>query len=119
MNSQHNIHIIPAIIAIGIATLLGLLVYNFCKTHSTAIGITSGVSLAIVLFTMMAYRNKNQRININIRVVCSIFLATIAVFSIIMCFLVVAKLTVYFIISGLILLIFIGVIYSIVNAFRK
>jgi len=113
-----KLNLIPAIIAIAVAALLGLLASLLCNstTNDTAIGITSGVSLAVTLLPMMAIRTNDDRLNINMRVVSTIFTAILIVLTIIMCCISVSSLKIYYIISGLILLAFIGALYSLFKA---
>ena len=108
---MRNINIIPAIIAVAVAALIGLFVANLCETKANeiVIGIATGVSLAVTLLPMLALKTESTRLDINIRIVSTIF-------AILVCFNTPHKLTIYFIILGLILLTYIGVLYSLIKS---
>ncbi|MBR5639911.1 MAG: hypothetical protein IKW83_09125 [Muribaculaceae bacterium] len=112
-----KINIIPTIIAVAVSALIGLLAAHLCGNTSkaTTIGITTGVSLAVTLLPMLAIKSGDERLDINIRVVSSIFVTLVLLVNFIVCLNVPQDLIYYFIFIGLILLIYIGVIYSLVN----
>ena len=112
-----TVNVIPAIIAVAVAALIGLLVATLCESsNDTVIGISTGVSLAVTLLPMLAIRTDSVRLNVNLRIVSSIFTALVLIVNFIVCFNTPNKLTIYFIILGLILLIFIGVLYSLIRS---
>lgn len=115
-----TINIIPTIIAVAVAALIGLLAAYLCdasSSKSTTIGVTTGISLAISLLPMLAIKSDNPRLNVNLRIVSTIFTLLILLVNFIVCFNPPEKsFTIYFIIVGLIILIFIGVLYSLVRA---
>lgn len=110
-----KINPVLSIIAIAIAALLGYLAYSLCSKadNATAIGVTSGISFAITLLPMMGLKNENGRIQVNIKVLSTIFLLLFIVIAAVMCYMDVNKLNLYFIIVGIIALIYLGITYSI------
>ena len=112
-----NISLIPAIIAVAVAALIGLLAGTLCesKNYDVIIGIATGVSLAVTLLPMLAIRTDSTRLDINLRIVSTIF-AVLLIVNFVVCFSTPQKLTIYFIILGLILLVYIGVLYSLVRS---
>ncbi len=115
---MRNINIIPAIIAVAVAALIGLFVANLCETKANdiVIGIATGVSLAVTLLPMLALKTESTRLDINIRIVSTIFAILVLLVNFIVCFNTPHKLTIYFIILGLILLTYIGVLYSLIKS---
>lgn len=113
-----RINIIPTIIAVAVAALIGMLASHLCASSSkaTIIGITTGVSLAITLLPMLGIKSNNPRLNVNTRIVSTIFATLVLLVNFIVCFNVPQKLTIYFIILGLIILAYIGVLYSLIKA---
>ncbi len=114
-----RINIIPTIIAVAVAALIGLLAAHLCDASSSkaaTIGITTGISLAITLLPMLAIRSNNTRLNVNQRIVSTTFSALVLLVNFIVCFNVPNKFTIYFIVVGLIILIFMGVLYSLFKA---
>ena len=112
-----SVNVIPAIIAVAVATLIGLLVATLCDSkNDTVIGIATGVSLAVTLLPMLAIKTDDNRLNVNLRLVSTIFTILVLLVNVIVCFSTPNKLTIYFIVLGLILLIFIGVLYSLIRS---
>lgn len=113
-----NISLIPAIIAVAVSALIGLLAGTLCesKNYDVIIGIATGVSLAVTLLPMLAIRTDSTRLDINLRIVSTIFAVLLLIVNFVVCFSTPQKLTIYFIILGLILLIYIGVLYSLVRS---
>ncbi|MBP5689000.1 MAG: hypothetical protein IK100_09055 [Muribaculaceae bacterium] len=113
---ETSFNVIPAIIAIAVAALIGLLAATLCESrHDTIIGITTGVSLAVTLLPMLAIRSSARGLNVNMRLVSTIFVVLVLLVNFIVCFNTPNKLTIYFIIIGLILLTYIGVLYSLIR----
>ena len=97
-----RVNIIPTVIAVAVATLIALLAAHLCQSSSTGVtvGITTGISLAITMLPMLA-----------------IFTTLLLLVNFITVFNPPQKsFTIYFIIVGLIVLIFIGIIYSLVKS---
>ncbi len=112
-----NVNLIPAIIAVAVAALIGLLVGTLCESRNdTVIGIATGVSLAVTLLPILAIRTDNSPLNVNLRLVSTIFAVLVLIVNFIVCFSTPSKLTIYFIVLGLILLIYIGVLYSLIKS---
>ncbi len=113
-----NINIIPTIIAVAVAALAGLLMGTLCSstTNDSIIGITTGVSLAVTLLPMLAIKTDDARLNVNLRLVSTIFTIIVFVINLYVCLNTPSKLTIYFIIVGLVLLIYIGALYSLVRS---
>lgn len=112
-----RVNIIPAIVAVAVATLLGLLAAYLCESSSnaTVIGITTGASLAVILLPMLAVKSGNSRLDVNLRIVGTIFAAIVLLINFIVSLSTPEKLTIYFIILGLIILSYIGIVYSLVS----
>lgn len=112
-----RISIIPTIIAVAVAALIGLLAAYLCESSSkaTTIGLTTGVSLAVILFPMLAVKSGNSRLDVNLRIVGTIFATLVLLVNFIVSFSTPEKLTIYFIILGLIILTYIGLVYSLVS----
>lgn len=106
--------IVPTLIAVGLAALIGFLAYSLCASNdnATAIGITTALSIAITLIPIMGLRHENSRVQVNIKVLSTIFLWTFIIIAAVMCFMSVEKLNIYYIIVGIIALLYIGVLYS-------
>lgn len=113
-----RINIIPTIIAVAVAALIGLFVATLCEPHanSITIGIATGVSLVVTLLPMFALKTYDTRLDINIRIVSTIFATLALLVNFIVCFNTPHKLTIYFIILGLVILTYIGVLYSLVKS---
>ena len=114
-----RVNIIPTVIAVAVATLIALLAAHLCQSSSTGVtvGITTGISLAITMLPMLAIKSDDPRLNVNIRIVSTIFTTLLLLVNFITVFNPPQKsFTIYFIIVGLIVLIFIGIIYSLVKS---
>lgn len=109
-----KVNAVLLIIAIGIAALLGFLVYSFCSStdNACAIGVTSGLSFAVALIPMMGLKHENGRMQVNIKVMSTMALIVFLIIAAVMCFISVEKLNVYYIIVGIMILIYLGLIYS-------
>ena len=118
MRIMKGFSLIPAIIAVAVAALVGLLAGTLCasKSHDVVIGITTGVSLAVTLLPMLAISTSSARLDVNMRIVSTIFAALLLIVNFVVCFSTLEKLTIYFIIVGLILLVYIGVLYSLLRS---
>lgn len=101
-------------IAVALAALLGYLVYTLCSStdQASSIGITSGISFALTLLPIMGCKHESSRLQVNIKVLSTIFLVLFLIIAAVMCFITVNKLNIYFIIVGIIALVFLGVLYS-------
>lgn len=109
-----KVNIVLLIIAVGIAALLGFLVYSFCSSadNACAIGVTSALSFAVTLVPIMGLKHESSRMQVNIKVMSTIALIVFLIMAAVMCFISVEKLNVYYIIVGIMILIYLGVIYS-------
>ena len=112
-----KINIIPTIVVAAVAALVGLLAAHLCGNTSkdTTIGIITGVSLGLTLLPI-AVKSGDSRLDVNMRIVCTIFATLVLLVNFIVCLNVPKNLTIYMIIVGLILLIYIAVIYKLVTA---
>lgn len=113
-----KISLFPALIAVAVATLIGMFVANLCASEANVIviGVATGVSLAVTLLPLLAFKTQNTRLDINIRTVSTIFASLVLLVNFIVCFNTPHKLIIYFIILGLIVVTYIGVLYSLVKS---
>ena len=109
-----KVNIVLLIIAVGIAALLGFLVYSFCYSadNACAIGVTSALSFAVTLVPIMGLKHESSRMQVNIKVMSTIALIVFLIMAAVMCFISVEKLNVYYIIVGILVLIYLGALYS-------
>jgi hypothetical protein len=109
-----KVNAVLLIIAIGIAVLLGFLVYSFCSSadNASAIGVTSALSFAVTLIPIMGLKHENNRMQVNIKVMSTLAFVLFLILAAIMCFISVEKLNVYYIIVGIIVLVYLGILYS-------
>lgn len=109
-----KVNIVLLIIAVGIAALLGFLVYSFCSStdNACAIGVTSALSFAVTLVPIMGLKQESGRMQVNIKVMSTMALIVFLIMAAVMCFISVEKLNVYYIIVGIMILIYLGLIYS-------
>lgn len=107
-------NVFPALIAIMLAALLGLLAATLCRStdNALAIGVTTGLSLAITLVPCMALKHENSRVQVNIRVLCTAFTFVFLIVAGIMCFITVQNIVPYLIIVGIIALIFLSILHT-------
>lgn len=110
-----KINFVLTVIAVAIASLLGFLVYNFCVStdNATALGITTALSLALPLISIMGLKHENSRTQVNLKVLSTIFLLVFIITAAVVCFVNIKNLSTYYIIVGLIALIYLGIFYSI------
>ncbi len=103
-----------SIIAVTLAALLGYLVYTICSStdYATSIGITSGLSFALTLLPIMGIKHENRRLQVNIKILSTLFFVLFVIIAGFMCFITTSKLNLYFIIVGIIALIYLGILYS-------
>lgn len=109
-----KVNAVLLIIAIGIAALLGFLVYSFCSStdNACAIGVTSALSFAVTLVPIMGLKHESGRMQVNIKVMSTMALIVFLIMAAVMCFISVERLNVYYIIVGIMILIYLGLIYS-------
>ena len=109
-----KVNAVLLIIAIGIAVLLGFLVYSFCSStdNACAIGVTSALSFALTLVPIMGLKHESGRMQVNIKVMSTMALIVFLIMAAVMCFISVERLNVYYIIVGIMILIYLGLIYS-------
>ena len=109
-----KVNIVLLIIAVGIATLLGFLVYTFCPStdNACAIGVTSALSFAVTLVPILGLKHESSRMQVNIKVMSTMALIVFLIIAAVMCFISVEKLNVYYIIVGILVLIYLGALYS-------
>lgn len=109
-----KVKIVPTIIAFAIAVLIGLLVRSWCSStnNATAIGVTTALSLALTLIPCMGLKLESGRLQVNVRVLSIIFVFIFLVVAVIMCFVKSDTITTYYIIEGIIALIFISILYG-------
>ena len=109
-----KVNIVLLIIAVGIVALLGFLVYSFCSSadNACAIGVTSALSFAVTLVPIMGLKHESSRMQVNIKVMSTIALIVFLIMAAVMCFISVEKLNVYYIIVGILVLIYLGALYS-------
>ena len=109
-----KVNAVLLIIAIGIAVLLGFLVYSFCSStdNACAIGVTSALSFAVTLIPILGLKHESSRMQVNIKVMSTMALIVFLIMATVMCFISVERLNVYYIIVGIMILIYLGLIYS-------
>ncbi len=109
-----KVNAVLLIIAIGIAVLLGFLVYSFCLStdNACAIGVTSALSFAVTLVPILGLKHESSRMQVNIKVMSTMALIVFLIIAAVMCFISVEKLNVYYIIVGILVLIYFGALYS-------
>lgn len=112
-----KVNVFSAILAVVLAFLLGLLVYEVSTPHHNAkvIAITTGVALAVTLVSAMALKHENARVGVNIRIISSIFSFIIIAVAAIVCFIKLENLILFFIFIGIILLIFLAIMHSLIK----
>ncbi len=109
-----KLKLVPLIIALAIAVLIGILVSSWCPStnNATAIGITTALTLALALIPCLGLELESRRLQVNVRVLCTVFALIFLIVAVIMCFVKSNTITTYYVIEGIIALIFILILYS-------
>lgn len=105
-------NIIQLVIAVALAALIGLLLFSLASVpeNAKAIGITTGLSLAVTLVPAFAMKLENGRITTNVRVLSLLFAAILLVVHVVVCFLHINNLMFYYIIVGIVALLYLSVL---------
>ncbi len=101
----------------ALATLIGVLIWSWCSSadNATAIGITTAASLALTLIPSMGLKLESGRVQTNVRVLSVVFALIFLVVAIIMCFITSKTIITYYVIEGVIALIFISILYGLIK----
>lgn len=110
--------IIPALIAVALSALVAFGMYNWCRYQdmNLLIAIVVGSSMALTFGLSLGISFVDKRKSINTKVVSSIFAFLVVITNIIFCCLSTFSASAYLIITGVLILIWLLVVYGIVKA---
>lgn len=112
-----KIRLVPSIIAVAICALLAFGMYRGCRAEhmQLVVAICGGLSLLLTIGTILGVSFERSRTSINVKSVSGIFALLMLAMNIIFCCMSSFSLTLYVILNGLALLIWLLVAYSIVR----
>lgn len=113
-----KVHVIPALIALVISALVAFGFYSFCRCADMQwwVSIGGGVSLFLTLGTALAVSFATSRTSMNAKVVSGIGALLLLISNGVFCSLTSFALAWYIIINGLLLLLWVILLYAIAKA---
>ena len=112
---------IPTIIAVALSALMAYALYSWCKMTDAnlLVSIFGGATLGCTLVTTLGVSFERSRTSVNIKVVSGVFALLFLVSNTIFCCVTSFAYPLYIILNGLLLLMWILIIYSIHKAMSK
>ena len=112
-----KVNIIPTMIALAISALIGYALYALCKTEGQELllAIGGGIALFLPLATCLGLRFEQGRTSANTAAVGGVFFVVLLIAQLFFAF-VQFSTPAYVITNGILLLVFIGVVYGVAKA---